>query len=90
ILVDYPGVGSSTGEPSRTIAEAARRMIAFVGALGLDRVDLLGFSIGGFVAPAQPTGSRQPIRPARGRATEIITTETPETTRPLIIDVRLI
>jgi pimeloyl-ACP methyl ester carboxylesterase len=25
-------------------------MIAFVDALGLDRIDLLGFSIGGFVA----------------------------------------
>jgi pimeloyl-ACP methyl ester carboxylesterase len=50
ILVDYPGVGGSTGEPSRTIAEMARRMIAFVDALGLDRIDLLGFSIGGFVA----------------------------------------
>jgi pimeloyl-ACP methyl ester carboxylesterase len=50
ILVDYPGVGSSTGAPSTTIAETARRMIAFVDALGLDRIDLLGFSIGGFVA----------------------------------------
>jgi pimeloyl-ACP methyl ester carboxylesterase len=50
ILVDYPGVGSSTGKPSGTIAEMSRQMIAFVGALGLDRIDLLGFSIGGFVA----------------------------------------
>jgi pimeloyl-ACP methyl ester carboxylesterase len=50
ILVDYPGVGSSTGEPTSTIAEMARQMIAFVGALGLERIDLLGFSIGGFVA----------------------------------------
>ena len=37
ILVDYPGVGSSTGDPSSTIAETARQMIAFVAALGLDR-----------------------------------------------------
>jgi pimeloyl-ACP methyl ester carboxylesterase len=50
IIVDYPGVGSSTGEPSRTIAETARRMIAFVDALELGEIDLLGFSIGGFVA----------------------------------------
>jgi pimeloyl-ACP methyl ester carboxylesterase len=50
ILVDYPGVGSSTGEPSSSIAETARQMIAFVDALGLPQVDLLGFSIGGFVA----------------------------------------
>jgi pimeloyl-ACP methyl ester carboxylesterase len=50
ILVDYPGVGASTGEPDRTIAAMARQMLGFIGALGLDRVDLLGFSIGGFVA----------------------------------------
>jgi pimeloyl-ACP methyl ester carboxylesterase len=50
ILVDYPGVGSSTGEPSSSIATTARQMIAFIGTLGLPQVDLLGFSIGGFVA----------------------------------------
>jgi pimeloyl-ACP methyl ester carboxylesterase len=50
ILVDYAGVGSSTGEPSHTITKMARQMIAFIGALGFDRIDLLGFSIGGFVA----------------------------------------
>jgi pimeloyl-ACP methyl ester carboxylesterase len=50
VLVDYPGVGSSTGEPSHTIAATARRMIAFTDAMGFDRIDLLGFSIGGFVA----------------------------------------
>jgi pimeloyl-ACP methyl ester carboxylesterase len=44
------GVGSSTGEPSHTIASSASQIIAFVDALGLDRIDLLGFSIGGFVA----------------------------------------
>ena len=50
ILVDYPGVGSSTGEPSHTIASSARQIIAFADALCLAEVDLLGFSIGGFVA----------------------------------------
>jgi pimeloyl-ACP methyl ester carboxylesterase len=50
ILVDYAGVGSSTGEPSNTIASSARQMIAFADALGLAEIDLLGFSIGGFVA----------------------------------------
>jgi pimeloyl-ACP methyl ester carboxylesterase len=50
ILVDYAGVGSSSGEPSHTIAETARQMIEFVNALGFAEVDLLGFSIGGFVA----------------------------------------
>ena len=50
ILVDYPGAGSSSGEFGPTIADTARRMIAFLGALDLSEVDLLGFSIGGFVA----------------------------------------
>jgi pimeloyl-ACP methyl ester carboxylesterase len=50
ILVDCAGVGSSTGEPCHTIAETARQAVAFMDALGLAPVDLLGFSIGGFVA----------------------------------------
>ena len=50
ILVDYPGVGASTGDPATAIEAMARRMIGFVNALGLDEIDLLGFSIGGFVA----------------------------------------
>ena len=70
ILVDYPGVGFSTGEPSRTIAETARRMIGFIDALGLDRIDLLGFSIGGFVAQeialVRPTLVRRLVLAATG------------------------
>jgi pimeloyl-ACP methyl ester carboxylesterase len=50
ILVDYPGAGGSSGEFGPTIANTARLMIAFLEALGLSEVDLLGFSIGGFVA----------------------------------------
>ena len=50
ILVDYPGAGGSTGEFGPTIADTARRTIAFVEALGVSKIDLLGFSIGGFVA----------------------------------------
>ena len=50
ILVDYPGAGASSGEFGPTIADTARFMIAFVEALGLAEIDLLGFSIGGFIA----------------------------------------
>jgi pimeloyl-ACP methyl ester carboxylesterase len=50
ILVDYPGAGASSGEFGPTIADTARLMIAFVEALGLPEIDLLGFSIGGFIA----------------------------------------
>jgi pimeloyl-ACP methyl ester carboxylesterase len=70
ILVDYPGVGSSTGEPSSTIAKMARRTIAFVDAMGLERIDLLGFSIGGFVAQeialVRPTLIRRLVLAATG------------------------
>lgn len=50
ILVDYPGTASSSGEFGPTIADTARRIIAFLTALDFSEVDLLGFSIGGFVA----------------------------------------
>jgi pimeloyl-ACP methyl ester carboxylesterase len=50
ILLEYPGVGSSSGEFGPSIADVARRMIASITELGLDEIDLLGFSIGGFVA----------------------------------------
>jgi pimeloyl-ACP methyl ester carboxylesterase len=70
ILVDYVGVGASSGQPSATIAEMARQTIAFITALGLDQVDLLGFSIGGFVAQeialVRPTLVRRLILAATG------------------------
>jgi pimeloyl-ACP methyl ester carboxylesterase len=70
ILVDYAGAGASSGQPSATIAETARQTIAFITALGLDQVDLLGFSIGGFVAQeialVRPTLVRRLILAATG------------------------
>jgi pimeloyl-ACP methyl ester carboxylesterase len=70
ILVDYAGVGSSTGEPSHSIASTARQMIAFADALGLGEIDLLGFSIGGFVAQemalVRPTLIRRLVLAATG------------------------
>jgi pimeloyl-ACP methyl ester carboxylesterase len=50
VLVNYPGVASSTGPLGRTVAEIARQIIGFADALELAQVDLLGFSLGGFVA----------------------------------------
>jgi pimeloyl-ACP methyl ester carboxylesterase len=47
---DNAGVGGSTGTTPSTIAQMARDAIAFLEALDLDAVDLLGFSIGSFVA----------------------------------------
>jgi pimeloyl-ACP methyl ester carboxylesterase len=50
VTFDTAGVGGSTGETPHTIAEMALDAIAFLGALELAEVDLLGFSIGSFVA----------------------------------------
>ncbi|HEY6762764.1 MAG TPA: alpha/beta hydrolase [Baekduia sp.] len=50
VLVDPPGVGGSTGAPQHTVAEMAGSILAFLDALGLRQLDLLGFSLGGFVA----------------------------------------
>jgi pimeloyl-ACP methyl ester carboxylesterase len=50
VTFDNAGVGASTGTTPSTIAEMARDAIAFLDALELSEVDLLGFSIGSFVA----------------------------------------
>src|SRR3979409_57147 len=50
ILFDNAGVSSSSGEVPTTFEEMGAHAIAFIKALGLKRVDVLGFSIGGMVA----------------------------------------
>lgn len=50
VLLDNTGVGLSTGTVPVTVTEMARDAIAFLDALDLDKVDLLGFSLGGMVA----------------------------------------
>ena len=50
VTFDNAGVGGSTGTTPDTIERMARDAIAFVVAMGFSQVDLLGFSIGSFVA----------------------------------------
>jgi pimeloyl-ACP methyl ester carboxylesterase len=50
ITVDNAGVGGSTGTTPNTIEQMAYDAIAFIAALDVGQVDLLGFSIGSFVA----------------------------------------
>ena len=50
IAFNYRGVGASGGKAPLTVAEMAEDTIAFIRALGFEKVDLLGFSLGGFVA----------------------------------------
>src|SRR3546814_4019449 len=48
--LDYRGIGRSGGEAPLTVAEMTDDVIAAIGALGLEQIDLIGFSLGGFVA----------------------------------------
>jgi pimeloyl-ACP methyl ester carboxylesterase len=50
ITFDNAGVGGSTGTTPDTVEQMARDAIAFVAAMDFGQVDLLGFSIGSFVA----------------------------------------
>jgi len=50
ILFNNAGVSSSSGEVPTTVEEMGANAISFIKALGLKQVDVLGFSIGGFVA----------------------------------------
>jgi pimeloyl-ACP methyl ester carboxylesterase len=50
IAFDNRGVGASGGSVPDDLEEMGRDAIAFIRALGLDEVDLLGFSLGGGVA----------------------------------------
>jgi pimeloyl-ACP methyl ester carboxylesterase len=50
IAFDNAGVGATTGTTPSTVEAMAHDAIAFLEALELERVDLLGFSIGSFVA----------------------------------------
>ena len=50
VAFDNVGVGATTGTTPDTIEQMARDAIAFIAALDVQRVDILGFSIGSFVA----------------------------------------
>ena len=50
VTFDNAGVGGSTGTTPNTIEQMARDAVAFITALGLGQVDILGFSIGSFIA----------------------------------------
>jgi len=50
ITFDNAGVGGSTGTTPDTVEQMARDAIAFLAAMDLSQVDVLGFSIGSFVA----------------------------------------
>jgi len=50
IVFDNRGVGNSKGDTPEKVAGMADDAIAFIDALGFNQVDVLGFSLGGFIA----------------------------------------
>ena len=58
ITFDNRGVGASSGATPTTIEEMARDAVTFIHAVGVDQVDLFGFSMGGMIA--QVIAQQQP------------------------------
>lgn len=58
IAIDYRGMGASSGTAPLSVGDMARDTMALIRALGFEQVDLLGFSLGGFVA--QDIAIREP------------------------------
>jgi len=50
VLFDYEGVGLSTGVSPSSVEDLATTTTAFIEALEFNRVDILGFSLGGMIA----------------------------------------
>ena len=50
ITFDNRGIGASSGSPATSIEQMATDAITFINAMGVVRVDLFGFSMGGMIA----------------------------------------
>ena len=50
ISFDYRGVGSTSGEDAKSIQDMAKDCIAFIKAFGYEKVDIMAFSMGGFIS----------------------------------------
>ena len=50
VVFDNTGVGRSSGQTPDNVAQMTADATTFIAALGLERVDLLGYSLGGFIA----------------------------------------
>jgi pimeloyl-ACP methyl ester carboxylesterase len=62
IALDNRGVGASGGSTPNTIEAMAHDAVAFIRALGLEEVDLLGFSMGGMIAQLIAADEPQLVR----------------------------
>ncbi|RKR36936.1 pimeloyl-ACP methyl ester carboxylesterase [Paraburkholderia sp. BL17N1] len=86
ILFNNAGISSTSGEVPESIEEMAANAAAFIKALGLEQVDVLGFSMGGLIAQtlaiAEPALVRRVILigtgPRSGEAMQSLTPEAQE------------
>ena len=62
ITFDNRGVGASGGSTPDTIEAMANDAVAFIRALGFEKVDLLGFSMGGMIAQLIAADEPQLVR----------------------------
>jgi pimeloyl-ACP methyl ester carboxylesterase len=53
LAFDNRGIGASGGTTANSVAAMARDAVEFIRTWGLEQVDLVGFSLGGFVAQEQ-------------------------------------
>lgn len=70
ISFDYRGVGATTGEQGTSIPDMAKDAIAFIHTLGYKQVDIMAFSMGGFITQelllVEPTLARKIILAGTG------------------------
>ncbi len=64
ISFDYRGIGATTGRQGESIADMAKDGIAFIHALGYNQVDIVAFSMGGFITQEILLAEPQLIRKA--------------------------
>lgn len=62
IAFNNAGIGTSSGDTPDTVEQQATDAEAFIAALGLKQVDLLGFSLGGFLAQVMATRGAVDVR----------------------------
>lgn len=62
VVFDNAGVGSSSGTVPENVEQQTRDAEAFVSALGYKEVDLLGFSLGGFLAQVMAARTTVKVR----------------------------
>jgi pimeloyl-ACP methyl ester carboxylesterase len=64
ISFDYRGIGATTGRQGESLADMAKDGIAFIHALGYTQVDIVAFSMGGFITQEILMAEPQLVRKA--------------------------